>query len=140
MKTLKYQIQIDELISQGGLPPSLYPPENQPAFRFIDSHSEAGNHIPALIKRPSRRLPMSIAISGYALSCFDTEFHATLRYNNLKKSFKNISKTLGDALARGTLKPTDGLVTLADTSGHFDFYEYSDFDASATFVLVKQLS
>lgn len=79
------------------------------------------------------------SMSLLALSCFNTPSHAETFYSNLKKAFKNISTSIGDALSEGVLKNDDGRKTETAINGHFDFYEYVGCDLNKTFQITKQL-
>lgn len=79
-------------------------------------------------------------MSLLALSCFDTPSGAVTFYGNLKKAFKNISTTIGDALSEGVLKNDDGRKTTTANNGHFDFYEYEGCDLNKSFHLSKLLT
>lgn len=74
-----------------------------------------------------------------ALSCFATSEQAESFYGNLRKTFKNISKSIGDALTEGTLTNEDGKNTADSPNGHFDFYEYIGCDLNKTFRITKEL-
>ena len=70
------------------------------------------------------------SMSLLALSCFDTPSKAEIFYSNLKKAFKNISTSIGDALTEGILTNDDGRKTETANNGHFDFYEFVGCDYS----------
>ena len=74
-----------------------------------------------------------------ALSCFDNEPHAEAFYSSLKKSFKNISSTLGNSLSRGVLSNEMGMKTSTSQNGHFDFYEFDGCDLNQNFQIIKNL-
>lgn len=137
---LKYKKQIDELVRQGENLPVLYSPKAQDAYRFVFATEPERNHKPVCIANPRRILPPGIKTSGYALSCFENEEKAELRYRILNKTFKLISKTIGDSIAEGILNKDDGLVTQSDIqTAHFDLYEFSEFDANRAFTLKRTL-
>ena len=79
------------------------------------------------------------SISLLALSCFTTQSKAEAFYANLQKAFRNISKTIGDALSEGMLRNEDGKKTASADNGHFDFYEYKSCDLNITFHITKQI-
>lgn len=143
-KAYKYQKEIDELIALGCQMPSLYAPNNMSACRFSFSDSTHQNHIPQYMSNPKRMLQdiakSKASLSLLALSCFDTPSRAETFYANLKKAFKNISMSIGDALAEGVLSNDDGRKTVTANNGHFDMYEYVGCDLNNTFQITKQLT
>lgn len=143
-KAYKYQKEIDELIALGCQMPSLYAPDNMSACRFSFSDGTHQNHIPQYMSNPKRMLQdiakSKASLSLLALSCFDTPSRAETFYANLKKAFKNISMSIGDALAEGVLSNDDGRKTVTANNGHFDMYEYVGCDLNNTFQITKQLT
>lgn len=136
----KYQQQIDKLLAEGLTMPTVYAPNNMEAFRYVFSTDNPNNHKPVCIQNPSRRLPNREKLSGYALSCFNSQQNAEKKYAALCKSFRQTPKTIGDSLSYGRLKDTDGMITKPDSaSGHFDLYESASCDLSKTFHITKQL-
>ena len=91
MKEFKYQVHIDELVNRGLDMPKLHQPYCLEAFRYVFSDDIQRNHKPVLILNPSRRLPDDLMFSGYALSCYDDEDKAVIRYRNLCKTRKKMS-------------------------------------------------
>ena len=142
-KEYKYQKQINELIALGCQMPTVFSPENMSACRFAFSDNVRQNHIPQYMSNPKRMLQdiakSKASMSLLALSCFDTPSKAETFYSNLKKAFKNISTSIGDALSEGVLNDDDGKKTETANSGHFDFYEYVGCDLNKTFQITKQL-
>lgn len=137
---LKYQKQIDCLLSEGLKLPALGAPNGIEAYRFVFLDENKNNHKPVSIQKPSRRLPDNKKLSGFALSCFNSQLNAEQRYKALCKSFKNTPKTIGDSLSSGRLNNEDGLVTAPDKiSGHFDLYESSSCNLSKTFKIIETL-
>jgi len=143
-KEYKYQKQINELIALGCQMPTVFSPENMSACRFAFSDNVRQNHIPQYMSNPKRMLQdiakSKASMSLLALSCFDTPSKAETFYSNLKKAFKNISTSIGDALSEGVLNDDDGKKTETANSGHFDFYEYVGCDLNKTFQITKQLT
>lgn len=137
---LKYKAEIDDLLRQGEILPELYSPEAKVAYRFVFATEPERNHLPVCVANPRRVLPPGIKTSGYALSCFENEEKAELRYRILNKTFKLISKTIGDSIAEGILNACDGMMTQPDAqTAHFDLYEFSSFDGNQIFTLKKTL-
>ena len=143
-KDYKYQKQINELTALGCQMPTVFSPENMSACRFAFSDNAHTNHIPQYMSNPKRMLQdiakSKASMSLLALSCFDTPSKAETFYGNLKKAFKNISTSIGDALSEGVLKNDDGRKTETANNGHFDFYEYVACDLNKTFQITKQLT
>ena len=143
-KEYKYQKQIDELTALGCQMSIVFPPENMSACRFAFSDNSRQNHIPQYMSNPKRMLQdiakSKASMSLLALSCFDTPSQAETFYINLKKAFKNISTSIGDALSEGVLKNDDGRKTETANNGHFDFYEFVGCDLTKTFQITKQLA
>jgi len=143
-KEYKYQKQIDELIMLGCQMPIVFSPENMSACRFSFSDNARQNHIPQYMSNPKRMLQdiakNKTSISLLALSCFDTPSKAETFYSNLKKAFKNISTSIGNALSEGVLNNDDGRKTETANNGHFDFYEFVGCDLNKSFHITKQLT
>lgn len=136
MKQFKYHKEIEEAVQTGASLPELLAPNNKEAFRFVFSSQPERNHLPVCISNPKRVLPPAIRTSGYALSCFGIEDKALLRYGTLKRSFKHIAKTIGDALAHGIISADNGMITKEDEgTSHFDFYEFECCTPSDIFTL-----
>lgn len=133
-KRLKYQAFIDKAVSEGASLPQMIVPENKLSYRFVFSDNSEKNHIPVCIMNPKRILPKDVMTSGYALSCFGNEAQAKNKYTALKQNFKMIAKSIGDALAEGTITNNDGLITCeSEESSHFDFYEFERCNPSEMF-------
>ena len=143
-KEYKYQKQIDELTALGCQMPTVFSPENLSACRFAFSDNARQNHIPQYMSNPKRMLQdiakSKASMSLLALSCFETPSKAETFYSNLKKAFKNIPTSIGDALSEGVLNNDDGRKTETANNGHFDFYEYVGCDLNKTFQITKQLT
>lgn len=141
MKDFKYKKQIDELLNAGYQLPKLRTPQGIKAYRFASLANIENNHKPVCVQNPSRSLPDSVKMSGYALSCFDDEEKAEARYYALKRNFKHIVKTLGDSLFAGKIENEDGLITDVEReSRHYDLYEYVGCDLNKTLNFKKKLS
>lgn len=142
-KNFKYQKQIDKLLTLGCQLPLLYVPDDMKACRFAFSDSKRKNHLPQYMSNPKRMLQDvakgKATTSLLSLSCFTTPNQAEIFYRNLTKAFRNISVSIGDSLAEGTLRNEDGMKTATSNNGHFDFYEYENCDLNNTFQLTKTL-
>ena len=142
-KSLKYQNDITELENCGIELPELNNPLNLDAFRFAFQTNHINNHKPVYKIDPNRAIqsPLNrkVSTSGYALSCFNTELNAKSKFKSICKNIKLFPKTAGDSLYYGNLMKDDGLVTEIEINGHFDFYEYSDFDPNKRFIFKEKL-
>jgi hypothetical protein len=101
------------------------------------------NHKPQYIKKPKRVIDdyntNRLTTSGFALSCFDSEYNAISFFDDLLTNFKNARKAIGDCLSNGTISNEDGLITNPNKEGHFDLYEYKGCDLSSKFLICKEL-
>ena len=139
----KYQAQINELLAIGCQLPELFAPNNIHACRFAFSGEGHINHVPQYMSCP-RRMLQDIGqgkanTSLLSLSCFDSAEKAETFYANLRRAFRNVRTSIGDALAEGRLANEDGMMTHVAASGHFDFYEYETCDLNRTFQITKNL-
>ena len=75
----------------------------------------------------------------WGLSMFDSLQNSEKRYNQLKKSIKNIEKTLGTHIAEGSITPSTGVCSPVASSGHFDVYEYTSNNFKPFFKIIKAL-
>lgn len=139
----KYQVEIDNFISQGAELPVLHMITDKEAFRYVFANSIQQNHIPPHKLHPNRLEQQikvgKVDLSGFALSNLETEEQAMAFYKYLHKICKNARKQIGDSLSYGILTKTDGLITDTDVYGHFDLYESDVCDLSQTFKIVKPL-
>lgn len=136
MKRFKYNTDIEKAINTGAVLPQLFAPNDKDAFRFVFSAYPERNHLPVCVSNPKRVLPQAVKTSGYALSCFGIEEKAMQRFEALKRSFKLIATTIGDAIAYGQIANADGMITEEDTAtSHFDFYEFENCTPSDIFTL-----
>jgi len=139
----KYKKQIEQLSTQ--CPPSNYKSKDISAFRFVfeaENDKAKNNFLPVLIIKPKRQLKPdndTVKCQGYALSLFDSQENAEKRYYKLRKRNKNISKTLGDCLATGTIDKTDGVASEVDNNGHFSLHEFENTDLAAKFNIISTL-
>ena len=116
--------------------PTVFAPDNMSACRFAFSDDTHQNHVPQYMSNPKRML-QDISKSKASMSLLSK---AETFYDNLKKSFKNISTSIGDALSEGVLTNDDGRKTMTANNSHFDFYEYVGCDLNSTFQITKQLT
>jgi len=133
----------NQLAGLSNCPPSNSAYLYKTAYRFVFEPLAADSFIPQGIKSPSRisnpNNPPDTRCSLLALSMFISESTAVERFQELKKQFKNIEKSLGTHLAMGTLNANDGLQYAANAEGHFDFHENASADLAPQFSIVKAL-
>lgn len=143
LKRFKFQEDIDELTNNGILLPCLSSPVDLDGYRFAFESENINNHKPVYKQDPKRLVSAQennkLTTSGYALSCFENDSKAILSYESICKIIKLFPKTAGDSLFYGKLIAEDGLVTDFSTSGHYDLYEYNDFEPSLRFLFKEKL-
>lgn len=140
----KYRSDLQKLEEeQGILLPKLHAPNSKVAFRYVFSDKPEKNHLPTYIQKPQRAISAAdknrLSTSGYALSCFEDEYKAVSRYDELKSHSPKIKNTLGDTLSYGVLNESDGLITDANAITHFDLYESISCNLAETFQIKKSL-
>ena len=108
-------------------------------YRYIFEGNPKKNHLPNRKTSPRRVLAETQYCSTCGLSCFNTLENALNNFDELIKSIPLIYKSIGDSLALGTLNMGDGQMTEIDNTGHFDLFEYSDFNPHVCFNFVKRL-
>lgn len=140
-ESLKYYNEIADLESFGVELPKLMQPLNLDAFRFAFQTNHNNNHRPVYKIDPQRAIQSiknkKVTTSGFALSCYNSEINAKSTFMSLCRNFKLFPKTAGDSLYHGRLLEVDGLVTDIENNGHFDFYEYSNFDRTKDLILKR---
>lgn len=119
-------------------------PVNREAFRWtFDQVTDERNFIPRYLN-PTYPDKKKMDCIGYALSMFDTEEQARLKFNTLQKDRGQIYKMLGTHVAKGDLTLQDGISgesSLAKNNhGHFSFFEFEETDLSEKFIIINKLS
>ncbi len=115
---------------------------NIEAYRFVFNPICNASFIPQGKTKPQRIVNATsdtLRCSLLGLSMFTDETKAIDKYKQLKKSFKNLGKTIGTHLAKGKIEPLDGLGTPPDKQSHFDFFEKSGIDLSRKFEITQDL-
>lgn len=137
----KYQTEIDGLLKTGlQMPNGLHNPVNKRVFRFVFADpANPNNHKPVYIQNPIRRNQGTISVSGYALSCFETQQNAETKFYALVGKFPKFARTAGDSLCSGLLDSADGEITNSNNEGHLDLFEYPNCNLSTKFTVVKNL-
>lgn len=132
----KYGIEINKL---DNCPPADTQERNGEGYRFVfDEIGDERNFLPVLVLNPKRQITQTQECSGYALSFFDTLENARRKYESLLRSHRNIGKTLGTYIASGWISNADGFVSPTNAGGHFNLFEFSGCDLSATFQIVDK--
>lgn len=144
IENLKYKTEISELIAEGiNIPNELVTPNDFEAYRWIFDHENKSNHIPIYKQHPQRFIKdtekKELTTSGYALSCFNSEYNAENTFNKFSKSFPNFWKLVGNSISKGIIREPDGRLTHPSNTGHFDLYEFVECNLNHTFVLIKKL-
>lgn len=121
-------------------PPKGIAPCSRSAVRFVhDPVDDTKNFLPPAKLSPRRTLPEHKRCDALALSLFITKDQADRFFNNLKKTNKNIGKSIGDHLAEGSINEADGMATSASPNGHYSFFEAVDVAWTGRFKIVASL-
>jgi hypothetical protein len=135
----KYQAQLDGIPD---CPATHFVPRSVSAFRYVFSDKLAESFEPVLTKKPRRALDWNDAkrCSGWALSFFTSVRAAKEQFEAFKKVNPCIDKTLGDAIASGSITADDGVCCEPDSAGHFELHEHAGVELSHAFALVQALA
>lgn len=129
--------------SQGAeCPPAEAFEAERQAFRWIFDPMTDTCFLPVAQRNPprlQRAHDPSQRCSCWALSMHESFEHSSRAFQAVEKTFKRARKTLGSAIAHGTLRCSDGLSTPSDKNGHFDFHPYSTFAPLSTFKVFGEL-
>ena len=87
----------------------------------------------------TKRGKLNSSCSDCGLSLFETEEQARARFANLVKVRPNITKKIGDHLARVALAKAHGVQTNSNEEGHFDLHEYDGVDLARVTALIGPL-
>ncbi|MFD0762704.1 hypothetical protein ACFQZW_11485 [Lutibacter aestuarii] len=126
-------------------PPSEnYVEEEKVAYRWVHSDIEHPyNFIPVLKIDPNRIDDFDDCddkCKGYGLSLFNDLKKAENRLTSFLKRKPLLAKTLGNAIAEGTIEKNEGIASESDKRGHFTFHEDESCDLKPKFTIVKQLN
>ena len=98
----KYQEQIDKLAECGVEMPEVEPIQEGEYYRYAFLDSLEKNHIPQYISKPKRMLSnidsKSARMTLLALSCYKDADKAAACFSELRKNYKQIEKTIGEAI------------------------------------------
>ena len=138
MGTYKYQAEINALVQQGLEMPEVVKPNDLKGFRFVFRADLNKSYLPNYIMKPQRAIingQRKVDIGGYALSCFTEKGKAIKFYHLLAKNMRNIAKAIGDGISSGIVTNNDGNITIPDSNGHYNLFEFPSCDLSKTFTL-----
>lgn len=116
-----------ELAALQDCPPQTCQPQEITAFRTVFSDPPTAKCFAPLAKRsPARVNDMtgSARCSAQGLSFFISLDALRQRMRHLKRTAKNLEKSVGNKIARGVLNEDDGLCDGASDLGHFTFHEF----------------
>jgi hypothetical protein len=137
---MKYE---SDLCNISDCPPSNCVQKDIDAYRFVYNPICPKSFIPQGKKSPQRVSKSSNdteRCSLLGLSMFESEGKALEKYKYLKKTIKNIDKTIGSHLAKGKIKPKHGLLTKPNNQGHYDLFEFKGTNLSPDFQILLDLS
>lgn len=121
-----------------------YAAEEKVAYRWVNSNFDhPNNFIPVLKINPNRIDDFENCddkCKGFGLSLFNDLRKAEKRLSSFLKRKPLLAKTLGNAIAEGTIEKNDGLAGIIDETGHFTFHEGENCDLKAKFTIVKYLN
>ena len=138
----KYKNNMLEISIENMCPPVECTTANIQAYRFTyELITDEKNFQPAYIKKPKRFNDKSDLdkCSALGISLYQSEEHATLKFNSLKNNIQNIGKTIGTHLAKGIIQKDFGVITSIDTEGHFDLHESEECNLQDEFAIIKKL-
>ena len=113
-------------------PPNTFESLEREAFRFVfEEVSDPKNSLPPALKNPKRFLSKSDAkqCAAHALSFYSTERAAREKFSYFNKA--GFLRSIGDRIAKWTLKDEDGISCEANHEGHFDLHPYTGFNLKA---------
>lgn len=122
-------------------PPAGASSKNIEAWRWTAQPVTDNCFHPEALNNPKRFLDSSdyTKCSAWAVSMFITESDAKKRMDELCENNPKLRKKKGGYVSKGHITVSDGLVTKADSNGHFNFHPYSNFNWKSSFVLVGKL-
>lgn len=126
---LKYGRLIEGLLN---CPPAACRSMNITGYRFVfEDLNHRNNYMPPLVIHPQRVNSPKFSTDarkceGYALSMFDGLDKAKRKYAKLARDFRNIERTIGCHIAEFVIEEKDGLVSTANSEGHFDLHEFEE--------------
>lgn len=127
--TFKYHVEIRQILV---CPPNHAKCRDAAGFRFVRADlTHPANALPPAKINPARTVntrPITSCCTAFALSLFDSVSNLRSHARKLQKSSPQVLKAIGDHYAKVVITPQCGETTVPDARGHFDFFEYADFD------------
>lgn len=106
----------------------------EPAYRVVrEQLNHPDNFLPQAMSQPDRleRSPAAKQCGLWALSLYSHPDQLRSLVEKMEKYSPKFRKTVGDYYVMLDIKEHDGRRTSADHFGHFNFYQYTTFDAVA---------
>lgn len=139
---LAYQSEIDAL-NQSGIqcPPADASASEKQAWRWVFNPITTDCIKPVADRNPKRLHNASDTekCSCWALSMYATQSTSVAAFHALLKKHPKIKKLLGDHIALVKISSPDGLCTVVQRSGHFDFFPNSATNVASLMTVTASL-
>jgi len=144
-KSLKYNALIASMEISGDCPSLTCSKPQLEAFRWVTLPvDESLNYLPNILRNQAKGRPArshwpddTFKCSCCGLSMFTSKEAAVHKFSSIPELNR---KKLGFThVARATITLDHGLASIPNREGHFDFFEYEDFDTVASFKLDSSL-
>lgn len=128
MSKYKYDKEIQQVVKSGGqCPPSNASECDRTAWRWVFEPCSEYSFLPQAERNPPRL--HSAKDLDSKCSCWAISMHASYEksvkaFTNLERLVKKARKVLGTHVAKGEISQSDGVCTIEDSKGHFDFHPY----------------
>jgi hypothetical protein len=139
----KYQHALNE-VSAGGTqcPPVGSSPAHIKAYRWTKNPVSTNCFLPVAVRNPPRlhrERDATKVCSCWGLSMHNSEGASKNAFLCVEGFFRNARKTLGGWISEGTILPSHGSCTVANSAGHFDLHEDHPSSVANAFVPVVQI-
>ncbi|MFM0307127.1 hypothetical protein P0D71_04955 [Paraburkholderia sp. RL17-383-BIF-A] len=128
---LRYGTEIREV---DGCPPQGVQGLDIVGFRFaFGDIKHAHNWLPVAKIQPERThagQPITQCCTGYSLSVFESLDALTRKAKKVLATSPKFLKNVGDHFIALKISSADGVCTLPNTTGHFDFFEFQSFSGT----------
>jgi hypothetical protein len=128
---LRYGTEIGEV---DGCPPQGVQGLDIVGFRFaFGDIKHAHNWLPVAKIQPERThsgQPITQCCTGYSLSVFESLDALTRKAKKVLATSPKFLKNVGDHFIALKISSADGVCTLPNTTGHFDFFEFQSFSGT----------
>ena len=122
----KYEIKIQSICN---CPRDPYYPIQTKGYRMVNANQwDKKNYLPRNIKFNNSHANNSINCTDLALSFYISEKKLLAVALNSNRYGKNLYKKLGDHFVEIALDQFSGMQSKPSSSGHFDLYEFINFD------------